>query len=152
MSRMYNKLSLFICSCVDFWIFNRLLCELINVWHLHQWLNCCCGCFSRIAFQTYYLNYYLYILGLALITMNEALLWTDGRYFLQATEELSDQWKLMRGGEDPSVDIWMADVSPLWNLSYIYVSVFSTYTYRDAIVSGELLWFPSFLCLCWQLA
>ncbi|KAM7529743.1 hypothetical protein LguiB_033153 [Lonicera macranthoides] len=47
--------------------------------------------------------------GLALITMNEALLWTDGRYFLQATEELSDQWKLMRGGEDPSVDIWMAD-------------------------------------------
>lgn len=67
--------------------------------------------------------------------MNEALLWTDGRYFLQATEELSDQWKLMRGGEDPSVDIWMADVSPLWNLSYIYVSIFSTY--RDAIVSGE---------------
>lgn len=49
--------------------------------------------------------------GLALITKKEALLWTDGRYFLQATQELSDQWKLMRIGEDPAVDIWMADVS-----------------------------------------
>lgn len=43
--------------------------------------------------------------------MNEALLWTDGRYFLQAAQQLSNQWKLMRMGEDPAVDIWMADVS-----------------------------------------
>lgn len=50
--------------------------------------------------------------GLALITMNEARLWTDGRYFLQASQELSDQWKLMRLGEDPGVDIWMADNLP----------------------------------------
>ncbi|XP_051127098.1 aminopeptidase P1 [Andrographis paniculata] len=47
--------------------------------------------------------------GLALITSNEALLWTDGRYFLQAEQQLSSQWKLMRMGEDPTVDIWMAD-------------------------------------------
>ncbi|XP_019154663.1 PREDICTED: probable Xaa-Pro aminopeptidase P [Ipomoea nil] len=50
--------------------------------------------------------------GLALITMNEALLWTDGRYFLQAAQQLSNQWKLMRMGEDPAVDIWMADNLP----------------------------------------
>ncbi|RDX99400.1 hypothetical protein CR513_17551 [Mucuna pruriens] len=50
--------------------------------------------------------------GLALITKNEALLWTDGRYFLQAEQELSDQWKLMRIGEDPAVDSWMADNLP----------------------------------------
>ncbi|GAB4848881.1 actin patch protein [Ancistrocladus abbreviatus] len=50
--------------------------------------------------------------GLALITMNEARLWTDGRYFLQAEQELSDQWKLMRVGEDPAVEIWMADNLP----------------------------------------
>lgn len=48
--------------------------------------------------------------GLALITANEALLWTDGRYFLQAEHQLSNQWKLMRIGEDPAVDVWMADV------------------------------------------
>ncbi|KAL2241367.1 probable Xaa-Pro aminopeptidase P [Sesamum indicum] len=50
--------------------------------------------------------------GLALVTANEALLWTDGRYFLQAEQELSKQWKLMRMGEDPAVDIWMADNLP----------------------------------------
>ncbi|KAL2498439.1 aminopeptidase P1 [Abeliophyllum distichum] len=50
--------------------------------------------------------------GLALITANEALLWTDGRYFLQASQQLTDQWKLMRMGEDPAVDIWMSDNLP----------------------------------------
>ncbi|KZV50612.1 Xaa-Pro aminopeptidase 2 [Dorcoceras hygrometricum] len=50
--------------------------------------------------------------GLALITPSEALLWTDGRYFLQAEQQLGSQWKLMRMGEDPSVDIWMADNLP----------------------------------------
>lgn len=49
--------------------------------------------------------------GLALITHNEALLWTDGRYFLQATQELSSRWKLMRIGEDPTVEAWIADVT-----------------------------------------
>ncbi|CAO2149136.1 unnamed protein product [Urochloa humidicola] len=47
--------------------------------------------------------------GLALITMKEALLWTDGRYFLQATQQLSNRWKLMRMGEDPPVETWIAD-------------------------------------------
>lgn len=51
--------------------------------------------------------------GLALIRKNEALLWMDGRYFFQAGQELSAEWKLMRIGEDPAVDIWMADVSVL---------------------------------------
>lgn len=50
--------------------------------------------------------------GLALVTQREALLWTDGRYFLQAIQQLSDQWKLMRMGEDPSVDLWMAENLP----------------------------------------
>lgn len=50
--------------------------------------------------------------GVALITMNEALLWTDGRYFLQAEQQLKDQWKLMRLLEDPNIDVWMADNLP----------------------------------------
>ncbi|KAJ3673127.1 hypothetical protein LUZ60_006501 [Juncus effusus] len=50
--------------------------------------------------------------GLALITMNEALLWTDGRYFLQAAQQLSDRWKLMRIGEDPAVEIWISENLP----------------------------------------
>ena len=50
------------------------------------------------------------ISGVALITMNKALLWTDGRYFLQATQQLSGEWKLMRMGEDPALDVWLVDV------------------------------------------
>ncbi|KAL5715168.1 Xaa-Pro aminopeptidase [Ranunculus cassubicifolius] len=50
--------------------------------------------------------------GVALVTMDEARLWTDGRYFVQATQELSDRWKLMRGGEDKSLENWIADNLP----------------------------------------
>ncbi|KAJ0973659.1 hypothetical protein J5N97_015624 [Dioscorea zingiberensis] len=50
--------------------------------------------------------------GLALVTISGAFLWTDGRYFLQATQQLSDKWKLMRIGEDPTVEIWIANNLP----------------------------------------
>lgn len=40
--------------------------------------------------------------GTALVLSDKALLWTDGRYFLQASQELSDEWTLMRSG-DPGV-------------------------------------------------
>ena len=30
---------------------------------------------------------------------------------MQAAKELSDQWNLTRIGEDPAVDVWMADMS-----------------------------------------
>lgn len=35
---------------------------------------------------------------LALVTKEEALLWTDSRYFLQAEMELPSYWKLMKAG------------------------------------------------------
>ena len=42
--------------------------------------------------------------GTALITLTEALLWTDGRYFIQAAEQLAgSEWTLMKQGE-PGVD------------------------------------------------
>lgn len=37
--------------------------------------------------------------GTALVTPDRALLWTDGRYFLQAERELGSEWSLMRAGE-----------------------------------------------------
>lgn len=36
--------------------------------------------------------------GTALVLADQALLWTDGRYFLQASQELSADWTLMRSG------------------------------------------------------
>ncbi len=40
--------------------------------------------------------------GNAIVTSKAAFLWTDGRYFLQASQELSEQWTLMKM-EEPNV-------------------------------------------------
>jgi len=47
--------------------------------------------------------------GTALITRDKALCWTDGRYFLQASLELSPAWTLMRSGDPgvPELNDWL---------------------------------------------
>ena len=48
--------------------------------------------------------------GTLVVTMYEALLWTDGRYFIQAAEQLQDsEIKLMKAGEEgvPSVEEYL---------------------------------------------
>ena len=53
--------------------------------------------------------------GTALITQDAALLWTDGRYFLQAEEELGAEWSLMRALQPgvPSLEAWLAAELPV---------------------------------------
>lgn len=48
--------------------------------------------------------------GTAVVTNDEALLWTDGRYFLQAANELSKDWTLMKAGTPgcPDMEDWLA--------------------------------------------
>ncbi len=48
--------------------------------------------------------------GLVIITSKAAFLWTDGRYFLQASQELTEQWTLMKMGEPnvPTLIEWLA--------------------------------------------
>jgi len=48
--------------------------------------------------------------GTAVITLGGAYLWTDGRYFLQAEQELSSDWELMRSGTPGTLDPadWLA--------------------------------------------
>ncbi|CAM9446908.1 unnamed protein product, partial [Phaeothamnion confervicola] len=52
--------------------------------------------------------------GTVVITKTLALLWTDGRYFLQAERELGPGWTLMRGGDKgvPTVRDWLAAALP----------------------------------------
>jgi Xaa-Pro aminopeptidase len=47
--------------------------------------------------------------GTALILQDKALLWTDGRYFLQADKQLSPQWTLMKSGQPgvPEMAEWV---------------------------------------------
>lgn len=50
--------------------------------------------------------------GRAAVTADEALLWTDGRYFLQAEKELhASCWTLMKAGEPdvPPLSTWLMD-------------------------------------------
>ena len=52
--------------------------------------------------------------GTLLITHNQAFLWTDGRYFLQAEKELNSQWTLMRTGEPgvPKIEEYLSTELP----------------------------------------
>ncbi len=52
--------------------------------------------------------------GTAVVTLTEALLWTDGRYFNQASKELSSEWTLMRAGQPgvPTINQWLAKNIP----------------------------------------
>ncbi|XP_045110270.1 xaa-Pro aminopeptidase 1-like [Portunus trituberculatus] len=47
--------------------------------------------------------------GTAIVTEKDAALWTDGRYFLQASQEMDDNWTLMKQGlpKTPSEAKWL---------------------------------------------
>ena len=47
--------------------------------------------------------------GTAVITSKENLLWTDGRYWLQASKQLSEDWVTMKDrlAETPTVEDWL---------------------------------------------
>ncbi|EIE23184.1 Creatinase/aminopeptidase [Coccomyxa subellipsoidea C-169] len=47
----------------------------------------------------------------AVVTTDAAMLWTDGRYFLQASQQLGPAWTLMRSGTPgcPEIPEWLAE-------------------------------------------
>ncbi|KAL3865143.1 hypothetical protein ACJMK2_006764 [Sinanodonta woodiana] len=65
-------------------------------------------CDSRRAFITGFTG----SAGTAVITMKEAALWTDGRYYLQAEQQMDTNWKLMKDGSvtTPSQGEWLSQV------------------------------------------
>jgi len=50
--------------------------------------------------------------GFAAVTEKDAALWTDGRYYLQASQQLDKNWSLMKSGlpETPSLGEWLGKV------------------------------------------
>ena len=57
---------------------------------------------------------YIYV-GVAMVTTDKALLWTDGRYHLQASKQLDCNWTLMKQGLPgvPSIIEWIEKVKNL---------------------------------------
>lgn len=52
--------------------------------------------------------------GTAVVTSDEAALWTDGRYYLQAEKQLDSSWLLMKDGlpDTPSKSDWLCRQLP----------------------------------------
>lgn len=48
--------------------------------------------------------------GTAVVTQTEALLWTDGRYYQQAEQQIDNNWTLMKDGlpATPTIGAWLA--------------------------------------------
>eukprot|EP00916_Digyalum_oweni_P003707 GHVL01006610.1.p1 GENE.GHVL01006610.1~~GHVL01006610.1.p1 ORF type:complete len:603 (+),score=131.33 GHVL01006610.1:54-1862(+) len=53
--------------------------------------------------------------GSVVVTNDEALLWTDGRYWLQAADQLSSNWQLMKAGEKDCVKLteWIKKIEKI---------------------------------------
>lgn len=52
--------------------------------------------------------------GVVVVTAEQALLWTDGRYHLQASQQLDSNWTLMRKGtaDVPTMEEWLGKELP----------------------------------------
>ncbi|KAF1408123.1 Xaa-Pro aminopeptidase 1, partial [Spheniscus humboldti] len=52
--------------------------------------------------------------GTAIVTEQQAAMWTDGRYFLQAAHQMDNNWTLMKMGlkDTPTQEDWLVSVLP----------------------------------------
>merc|ERR1712032_1429270 len=60
--------------------------------------------------------------GTAVVTTEKAALWTDGRYFVQANNELAlEHWILQKQGliGTPSITQWLSEVLPKQSTVYV---------------------------------
>lgn len=82
--------------------------------------------------------------GYAIITKNETAVWTDGRYFLQADQQMDCNWILMKQGmpEYPTGEEWLAYTLP--NGARVgaypnYVSISTWQSYENALAGKASL-------------
>ncbi|KAJ8978756.1 hypothetical protein NQ317_017479 [Molorchus minor] len=83
--------------------------------------------------------------GTAVITYNEACLWTDGRYFLQASQQLDSNWTLMKEGipTTPNEGTWLSKNLPSGSRIGIDPSHFPCKSHKLVPISTnliELIW------------
>ncbi|CAL8143348.1 unnamed protein product [Orchesella dallaii] len=82
--------------------------------------------------------------GKALVTLSEALFWTDGRYFIQASEEMDKNWKLMKEGIPDEISMQSYMKTALEPRSHIGLdpSIFSKPAWDDfqsSLKNGQVL-------------
>lgn len=77
--------------------------------------------------------------GTAVVTPTEALLWTDGRYFQQATLQLDENWTLMRDGlpETPTMVKWLQQNCRSGDRIGVDATLMSTRAYNQLVSAFE---------------
>ena len=75
--------------------------------HMSEYPPDCCA-------RRMYISGFTGSAGTVVVTRDAALLWTDGRYYLQGEQELAEGWTLMRGGSPgvPTPSEWLAATLP----------------------------------------
>ncbi|KNC78667.1 hypothetical protein SARC_08915 [Sphaeroforma arctica JP610] len=75
--------------------------------------------------------------GTAVVTTSAACMWTDGRYFLQAAEEMDENWTLMRTGSKgvPTKEEWLCDSLPAKSSVGVDTSLIPYKQYRGLMKS-----------------
>jgi Xaa-Pro aminopeptidase len=70
--------------------------------------------------------------GTAVVTESGAFLWTDGRYYQQASNQLDMNWTLMRDGlpSTPSIDVWLSKNMQPGNKVGVDPNLYSTRAYN----------------------
>ena len=69
-------------------------------------------------------NQLLYFSGAAVVTLDKAALWTDGRYFLQAEMELDCNWILQKQGKGKPSDALFKNKGKWFNItSFVFVGL-----------------------------
>lgn len=76
--------------------------------------------------------------GTALILQDKALVWTDGRYFLQAEKQLSEDWTLMKSGQPGVLDMNDWILANMTNGQTVGVDAFLISTAEAARMSSVL--------------
>ncbi|KAF8819980.1 creatinase domain-containing protein, partial [Cardiosporidium cionae] len=84
--------------------------------------------------------------GTAVITLDKALLWTDGRYFQQAEKQLDpDLWKLMKGGLEstPTISRYIRECKQIHRLGLdMYTTSIADFQKLEKELKDDVLLHP----------
>jgi len=71
--------------------------------------------------------------GTAVVTLKQAALWTDGRYFTQAIKQLDQNWTLMKAGLSgtPEISEWLNKVLPAESVVGCNSSLYSSNSWTN---------------------
>lgn len=77
--------------------------------------------------------------GTAVVTQTEALLWTDGRYYQQATKQLDENWKLMKDGLPDTLTIvqWLQKHCKEGDRVGVDANLYSTRAWNNLVTAFE---------------